>query len=221
MGVSVSVWGMVGIIVIAMIIGYIIGRREQRTVWQVMQEQMTGKVNAGVVDMSDTGEGVSEIKPAEKRHRSHGGNIPHGRAIASPVEGDVRFFREGERCGAMIMPGQGMIYAPISGKIIKLYPMGNAFVLQADVGISLLIQVGRQRPDELCSMCFRSRIVQNEIVNKGKLLLEFDMEGLQAEGEDVTVTVSPENSMTVGEVTVTQKEHVKVGEELMWVSEHL
>ena len=115
----------------------------------------------------------------------------------------------------MIEPRQGMVYAPASGKIIKLYPMGNAFVLQGDDGSSILIRVGRQQPDELCSMYFRARIVQNEVVNKGKLLLEFDMEKLAAAGEEVNVTVCVENGMTEEEITVTEKETIKVGEELL------
>jgi len=78
--------------------------------------------------------------------------------------------------------------------------------------------VGRRKPDELCSMYYRPHIVQNEIINKGKLLLTFDMERLQAAGEDVAVAVSLEDGPDSNEVSVTRKEQVKVGDELMWVN---
>lgn len=195
MEIEISISMMLGIIVSAVTVGYFIGRREQ---WLAKRE-----------GIGEEGEQTAE-EGMKNVHR-----IGQERVIVSPVDGTVHYFREGSQQGAMLEPGQGKIYAPLSGKIVKLYPMGNAFLLQGDEGIGVLIRVGRQHPDELCSMYFRARIVQNEIVNKGKLLLEFDREKLAAAGEDVNVTVVLENSMEETEIAVTQKETVKVGEVLL------
>lgn len=132
------------------------------------------------------------------------------------MAGRLEVFAEGGRKGVVIEPIQGMLYAPIAGKITRMYPMGNAFLLRSggQEPTELLIRVGRMQPDELCSMYFRSCIVQNEIVNKGKLLLEFDREGLLAAGEAVGVTVCPVDGIRDGEIVVTGAENVKVGEEI-------
>lgn len=197
MEVEINIWVLCGIIVLAVVVGYFIGRRERISAEREEES------------LAENAEAASE----DGRKRGH--RMGQGKVIVSPVDGKVHFFREGSRNGAVIEPEQGRIYAPMSGKIVKLYPMGNAFLLQGNDGCGILIRVGRQSPDELCSMYFRARIVQNEIVNKGKLLLEFDREKLKAAGEDINVTVGVEGNLAEEEIWVTEKESVKVGEELL------
>ncbi len=191
------------IILVSFIVGYLIGRRERNI---LMQEDEEYQETAGE-QMAD-----------KKKHKKTENSVRREKVICSPVDGIVHSFCEGGRKGAVIEPKQGMIYAPASGKIVKLYPMGNAFVLRSDEQSDILIQVGRQCQDELCSMYYRTRIVQNEVVNKGKLLLTFDMEKLKAAGEEITVSVSLEERFCDGEITVEQKESVKVGEELITIA---
>lgn len=213
MDVTIHIFGIGGIVLFSILTGYFIGNREQKTIQREGAEQAVG---------------LQEGLPEERTHRSekHRGNNEHGiffgKSIASPASGEVCFFCESGRKGAVIEPEQGTVYAPVSGKISKMYPMGNAFILRSDEQCEpkeLLIQVGRNAPDELCSMYFRPHIVQNEIVNKGKLLLTFDKERLQAAGEDASVLVGLETGIDTQDVRVTQNTRVKVGEELMWVRE--
>ncbi len=117
--------------------------------------------------------------------------------------------------GVLIEPAVGKLYAPAAGKIIRLYPMGNAMVLRTDVGWELMIKIG-QNNDEMNSMYYRSRVVKNEIVSKGKLLVEFDTEGLQKEGVDARVRIGIVNYREA-EIAVCGRGAVKVGEELMRV----
>lgn len=212
MDVTINILWVGGSVILSMIIGYFLGRNEHRglPVEEESEETVEGQYRVQ----------KANVHLAAKYHKNEGCCIPQGKPIVSPVAGEVHFFCEGGRRGAVIEPEQGMVYAPMSGKITKLFPMGNAFILRSnELGCpkELLIQVGRQHPDELCSMYYRARIVQNEIVNKGKLLLTFDMERLQEAGEELGVTVSLEDALIAGEVTVTQKERVKVGDELLWV----
>lgn len=199
MEVSLNIFWLTGIMILAVTIGYFIGRGERKS------------LTAEAVEGTDL-EGAD--KP--ERNRRNGRRVFMGKTIASPVDGKVHYFCEGGCKGAMIIPEQGKIYAPVSGKIIKVFPMGNAFLIRTEEQSELLIRVGRPHPDELCSMYFRARVVQNEIINKGKLLLEFDMEGLVAAGEEIYVTVCPEEE----DILVTEKEFVKVGEELLTIYEN-
>lgn len=142
--------------------------------------------------------------------------IPLGWSIGSPAAGEVSYFHEGSVRGAMIVPQQGLLYAPVAGKIVRLYPTGNAMRLRTDYGIELLIQAGI-RTAELEGRYYRPRIVQNEIVGKGKLLLEYDIEGIQEEGYDPAILISVVDAQNYEDVTAYDVESVKVGENLMWV----
>lgn len=160
------------------------------------------------VKAREEGQSDNVLKKNEKR-------ILLGWVVASPVAGLVRPIYEGSRCGVLIQPEENSVYAPVSGRIIKLYPMGRAMLIATDFGKELLLKVGNGG-DEMCSMYYRSRVVQNEIITKGKLLLEFDRAGLENQGVDMTVTVSLENSLEESNVVITSKEFVKTGEDLIW-----
>lgn len=185
---------MFGIIFLAFILGFFLGRREKR----IGREEKITK---------NSGASGSRV-------------LSDGKSIASPVDGRLHFLCESGRKCVIIEPNQGKVYAPVSGKIVKLYPMGNAFRLRDNEGTEVLIRVGKPQPDELCSTYFRSRIVENEIVNKGKLLLEFDKEGLLGAGEEIGVTVCPETDLE-SEIFISESEWVKVGEEILCIGEKL
>ncbi len=149
--------------------------------------------------------------PGEKR-------IALGWSVGSPVSGKVSYFNEGGRKGAVIQPQQGVLYAPASGKIVKLYPTGNAMMLRTDYGVELLMQTGIGTGD-LETRYYRPKVVKNEVVNKGKLLLEFDMEGIRNEGYDPSVRVSVEEARDQEAVTLCETELVKTGENIMWIQQ--
>ncbi len=154
----------------------------------------------------------------EKRpHQKEGEKvIVQGKIVGSPVSGEVREGSESGMPEAVILPDEGVVYAPASGKIVRLFPMGNAFVLEMEDQIQISIRVGGY-PDELNGQYFRPRIIQNEIVNKGKELLVFDREGLTAAGESADVAVRVENCPPEKTVESVSQGHIRVGEELMKV----
>ena len=113
-------------------------------------------------------------------------------------------------------PTEERLYAPVAGKIIKLYPMGNAFRFRTEFGAELYIQAGDVK-DDMLGRYFRPRVVQNEIVGKGKLLLEFDRQGLAEEGVPLEVSIRVEHYVFECDVTATAERHVKAGEEILWM----
>lgn len=156
------------------------------------------------------------VRSMEKLHRGkRGEGKPPGRPIGSPVAGQVTPIREERRFGAMIRPEQDKLYAPVSGRILKLYPMGNAMLIGADSGVEVVLSACTG-VDELFSMYFRARVVAGELVNKGKLLMEFDREGLERQGVDVNVSVSVEALDGDPKTAVTQHSRVTAGEDLLW-----
>ena len=139
-------------------------------------------------------------------------------SLGSPVSGYVLSFREGDRPAAVIQPMEDKLYAPAAGKIIRLFPMGNDFLFVTDFGAELRIRAG-DTDDDLLGRYFRPRVVQNEIVAKGKLLLEFDRQSLAAEGASTMVTLSVEHRAYGSNVRLAADEEVKTGQELLRIVE--
>lgn len=187
---------------------------------------MAGRVSMyGLAEVTE-GEEVKEEQafPEERKagHRRGRGrrDEEEGRSwsVGSPVSGWATIQREGEHPSIVFHPDTGKIHAPADGRITRLFPMGNAFLFTTEFGTELYIQVG-DRNDELLSRYYRPRILQNEVVGKGKLILEFDREGLEAEGASSDVTVSLENSFYGGDIRLTAPECVESGEEIIRIQE--
>lgn len=153
--------------------------------------------------------------------RAHAGKSMGDRAVSewlivSPVSGELSCFYENNRCRVSVRPQQECLYAPVSGRIKKMYPMGNAMLITSEAGVDILMTVGAGA-DELCNGYFRPRVVQSEVINKGKLLLEFERAGLEKAGVDVTVDISVEQVWKDKNIAVTQSPRINVGEALLWV----
>ena len=203
----INVWMAVVIAVIAMFLGIWIGRNTEG-----MAKETELMVSTGMSNQDETGgNGNNGENNSQKHPQSDTAPVD---AIVSPAAGEVAPFHEGRRRGVCIKPQQGRIFAPVSGKVKRLYPMGNSMLIISEKGEEILIKVC-DGVDEIFSMYFRSRVVQNEMINKGKLLLEFDKEGLEAQGVEVLVTVCAEDRE--GSVfAMTGNSPVKAGEALLW-----
>lgn len=152
----------------------------------------------------------------QKGHR----NAEEGQtwSVGSPVSGEVTVSGGGGRTKVVIQPREDRLYAPAGGKITRLFPLGNALLFTTEFGAELFIQAG-DAGDELLSRYYRPRILQNEVVGKGKLLLEFDRQGLEGEGVSSQVSVCVENCCYGGSVRTTAAQWVSAGEEILQVQE--
>lgn len=156
------------------------------------------------------GSGALRSREIQSEPRSQAGTV------GSPVSGEVEDAgRDGSQTVG-IRPDEDRIYAPAGGKILKLFPLGNAFLFRTDLGAELYIQAG-DGEDELLGRYYRPRVVRNEIVGKGKLLLEFDREGLEAQGISLRVSITVENSIYGSDITAVAGEYVRTGEEILQI----
>ena len=161
------------------------------------------------------------FRPLGRRYRGRGQQQPEGRkwSVGSPVKGWVTSCKEGEHPTVVIQPEDGRLYAPAAGKIMKLFPLGNAILFRTEFGAEFYLQVGNVG-DDLLGRYFRPRVLRNEIVSKGKLLMEFDGPSLVKEGVSPAVTITLENSSYRMNVHVTARQLAGVGEEILLVSEY-
>ena len=174
-------------------------------------------------EAAEQAEEAAQPEQAKKQHSRRGRvnrqeEDMEGWSVGSPVSGEVTEHSEGEDPTVVIHTDSNKLYAPAGGKITRLFPMGNAMLFTTEFGAELYIQAG-QTEDELLNRYYRPKIVQNEIVGKGKLLLEFDRQGLEAEGISPDVSVSVEHYGSGSGVKMTMRERVKAGEEILKVRE--
>lgn len=190
----------------AMVVGFMAGRISMYGLWE-----------AG--DGEDAGGAASEAGGRRwwQKGRCQVDDRPFW-SVGSPVTGTVLRLEEGDRPSVVIYPDSDRLYAPASGKVSRVFPMGNAFCLTTESGAELYLQAGNAE-DDLMSYCYRPRVLRNEVVEKGKLLLEFDRGGLEAEGLSAEVSVCVERSFYGGEIRMTAGERVRVGEELLQIVE--
>ncbi len=208
-----QVWSMVSIGVVAGMAGFWFGRSRN---W-VLEEAHAG-TEEYVAETERVKENGMPVWTGKSRNAER--KVPMGKSIGSPATGTVSVVYEGNWQGAAIHSSQGALYAPASGKITKVYPLGHGFILRTDLGTELVLQAGKPE-DELLGSYYRPRVVRNEIVNKGKLLLEFDKEGLEAEGVDTSVYIGVNGLDTMGDVTVTDAQRIRAGETLLWVRDYM
>ncbi|MCM1191292.1 MAG: PTS glucose transporter subunit IIA [Butyrivibrio sp.] len=155
-----------------------------------------------------------ENRRESKRENRRDSGIRFPFSVGSPVSGEVA-DRSGEgKTMAAIHPNEDRLYAPANGKITKIFPGGNGFLFRTEFGAELCIRVGDSE-DDLLERYYRPRIVQNEIVGKGKLLLEFDRKGLVKEGASCCVTVTVETGACAGSLLAAAGEQVKAGEPIL------
>ncbi len=189
----------------AMVVGFMLGR-----------VSMYGQ-------MEEAPEDTNEPPAREEKHFLRRGKAHHEEerahwSVGSPVSGFAEAGQDGESPVVVIDPDCDCVYAPAGGKVTRLFPMGNAFRMVTEFGAQLYVQVG-DGSDELMGRYYRPRIMQNEIVGKGKLLIEFDKRGLQAAGASCLVSVRVEGWRYGGSVKETAGEQVRIGEEIFQVQE--
>jgi phosphotransferase system IIA component len=187
--------------------GILMGRLGRNKSGQA-QEQEGNRTEQTIHAQRREREGTSFLS-AEKR-------ILLGCMVSSPASGQLFCAQEDGQQYVRIIPEEGKIYAPAAGKIIKLFPTGNAMLLRMENGIVLKMNAGVET-EELEGQYYRPRIVRNEIVNKGKLLLEYDIEKLRAEGYDPAITIGIEEAQERKEIIVNSRERVKAGENLFQI----
>lgn len=87
--------------------------------------------------------------------------------------------------GAAIEPVKGTVVAPADGTITVAFPTGHAFGLRTADGLEILIHVGFDTV-ELDGKFFEAKVAKGDTVQRGDVLVEFDLEQVREAGYPVT-----------------------------------
>ncbi|ADH60281.1 PTS system, glucose subfamily, IIA subunit [Thermoanaerobacter mathranii subsp. mathranii str. A3] len=109
--------------------------------------------------------------------------------IYSPINGillkiedvpDPVFSQKMVGDGVALEPTEGIVYSPVNGTIIQLFPTKHALGLKTEEGLELLIHIGMDTV-EMKGNGFESFVSEGEKVKVGDKLIKFDMELVKKE----------------------------------------
>ncbi|PEC08770.1 beta-glucoside-specific PTS transporter subunit IIABC [Bacillus toyonensis] len=143
-------------------------------------------------------------------------------AILSPFHGavmplqnidDAAFASGALGEGVAIDPSEGKLFSPVSGTISALFPTNHAVGITADSGAEILIHIGMDTV-KLNGEFFSSYIEQGARVEKGQLLIEFNIAEIQKAGYVVTTPVVVTNYNKYS-IKKTEVEKIQAGDSLL------
>lgn len=146
--------------------------------------------------------------------------------ITSPITGEVVDLEKvpdemfashmlGE--GVAIIPKNGKVFSPYDAKISAIMPSKHAIGLLLDNGVELLIHVGIETVN-LQGKYFDLKVQQDQLVQTGDLLLEFDKEAIEKAGYQTITPVIVTNSAEFQNVFELKKGNISAGDLLFDIS---
>lgn len=116
------------------------------------------------------------------------GSPAAGKLVSIKEVSDPTFSDEVLGKGAAIIPEDGRFYAPADGTISTIFPTGHAAAITSSDGVEILIHIGLDTV-KLEGKHFTIHAAEGQEVKKGDLLLEADLEQINAEGYDIITPV--------------------------------
>ena len=108
-----------------------------------------------------------------------------GELIDLTTVNDPAFASKSMGEGFAMIPKEGLLYSPVDGEVISVFPTKHAVGIKTNTGLELLIHVGIDTVN-LQGEGFTAHVKDGDRVKKGQLLIEFDLQGLKAKGVDLT-----------------------------------
>lgn len=147
--------------------------------------------------------------------------------VMSPLTGSVIPLNELEDItwppgqagqGSAVLPIDGHLYAPVSGRLTSLSENCQSFVISSPEGAEISVRVGREN-DAPEGKYFTAHRAVGEEVNAGDLLVSFDLDALDKEGFDLTTPVTVQNAARYQKVTLFDKTVVSPRDPLFTLTE--
>lgn len=133
----------------------------------------------------------------EKATEEVGGNVVDTIIISSPVNGmaadlsetpDDAFAGRMMGDGAMVVPEEGMIYAPEDGEVCFIFGTKHAIGFQTESGITMLLHIGIDTV-KLDGKGFEPLVKEGDKVKKGDPMMKVDMDYVKANAPSLATPV--------------------------------
>lgn len=116
-----------------------------------------------------------------------------GRVIALEEVNDKVFSSGVVGDGIAIQPVNGQVYSPVNGIVTATFDSGHALQILSDHGAEVLIHIGLDTV-QLNGEHYVMHVKENQCVQQGDLLIEFDLEAIGQAGYDTITPVIITNS---------------------------
>jgi PTS system beta-glucosides-specific IIC component len=104
--------------------------------------------------------------------------------------------------GIGIVPTDGTIVAPVDGRVAVAMKTGHAFGLKTDTGVEVLVHIGIDTV-QMKGEGFAARVAKGDLVKKGDVLCEVDLDVIRAAGYDPTTVMIVTNTTNFTDVSPT------------------
>ena len=162
-----------------------------------------------------TDKDLSRSEKSAETHKKVSGEIVSapvsGRSIPLEEVKDEVFASGSMGKGGAIIPEEGLIKSPVSGKVSSVFPTRHSIMLSSDKGADILIHIGINTVNK-CGKGFESLVCEGQHVDKGQSLTKFDLNELQNAGYDMTTSIIITNSddykgveLALGDIVTGQK----------------
>lgn len=102
--------------------------------------------------------------------------------------------------GIGIVPTDGTIVAPVDGRVAVAMKTGHAFGLKTDTGVEVLVHIGIDTV-QMKGEGFAARVAKGDLVKKGDVLCEVDLDVIRAAGYDPTTVMIVTNTTNFTDVS--------------------
>lgn len=146
-------------------------------------------------------------------------------SIAAPISGitvplaqvnDEAFASGVMGKGIAIIPQEGKVYSPVTGKVAILFGTKHAIGLISENGVEVLIHVGIDTV-KLNGEHFKAYVESGQEVKQGDLLLEFDIDAIQAAGYETITPIIITNTAQYLDIFETEESTVKPNANLLTI----